>query len=294
MKMSPLEVSIRDVAVLPSPGQSFFGALKKLEISSFELLVKADGSFPSIVLEDGSTPFSLSNLSALQARLEQENVGVCALLLGTDFGGEAAQNHIQWAIESVRAAQQLGAPTVRIDTATANGELSPAQMSAAFVRAITLVLQATAESGVDLGIENHGRISNDPAWLDEIFQSVDDPRLGLTLDVGNLYWWGHPLSALYSVIEKLAPLARHTHFKSISYPLEMRETKREVGYEYGRYNAPVNRGDIDMKRVIGILRAAGYKRTLCLENEFLGELSSAERIITTRNEAQFLRDLQNS
>ena len=94
------------------------------------------------------------------------------------------------------------------------------------------------------------------------------------------------------MIESLAPRARHTHIKSIAYPPELREIQREIGFEYGRYNAPVDRGDIDMKRVIEILHGAGYKRTLCLENEFLGALSPEERVSTTRREAQFLRETQ--
>lgn len=285
---------MRDAMVTVAPGQSLFSTLRELEISTFELLVQSNGAMPKVILEDGSAPFSLDNVGELKTRLNDEDVRVCALLLGTDFGSDQAQQHTLWATQAVRAAHTLGANAVRIDTATANRVLSPAQAREAFVRGILPVLEATADTAVDLGIENHGRISNDPAWLQATFDSVGDPRLGLTLDVGNLYWWGHPLSSLYALIESLAPRARHTHIKSIAYPPEMRETQREIGFEYARYNAPVDRGDIDMKRVVEILHAAGYNRTLCLENEFLGALSPEERIATTRREAQFLRGAQTS
>jgi sugar phosphate isomerase/epimerase len=288
-----LEVTVRDAMVSVAPGQTFFEALRELEIAGFEMLVRIDGSLPGIVLEDGSAPFSLTDVAALKARLQDEGVHVCALLLGTDFGGENASEHSQWAIDAVRAAAELGAPAVRIDTATANPELSPVQMRDAFVRGIVPVLEATRDSGVDLGIENHGRISNDPEWLDATFAAVGDPRLGLTLDVGNLYWWGHPLSELYRLYEYLAPRARHTHIKSIAYPAEMRETRREIGYEYARYNSPVDEGDIDMSRVIGLLHKAGYQRTLCLENEGLGRVPFEERAEITRREARYLEKLQS-
>lgn len=287
-----IEISVRDAMMTVAPGQSLFDALREVEIAGFETLIRPDGTLPRLVLEDGSAPFSLADATKLKARLDEEGIGICALLLATDFGGNEAQKHTQWAIEAVRAAQELGAGAVRIDTASSNRELSPAELREAFVRGISPVLEATADSGVNLGIENHGRISNAPAWLDATFDAVDDPRLGLTLDVGNLYWWGHPLSELYGVIASLAPRARHTHFKSIAYPPEMREKRREIGFEYARYHAPVDEGDIDMARVVGLLQNAGYQGTLCLENEFLAELTPAERAATTRREAQWLREVQ--
>jgi hypothetical protein len=91
----------------------------------------------------------------------------------------------------------------------------------------------------------------------------------MTLDTGNFYWYGHPLRVVYALLERFAPRAVHTHIKNIAYPAELAETRREIGYEYGRYAAPLDEGNIAMDRVVGILRRAGYRGDLCIENEAL-------------------------
>ena len=59
-------------------------------------------------------------------------------------------------------------------------------------------VERTSRRKVDLAIENHGAQGNDPAFLDGVFQKVRSPRLGMTLDVGNFYWSGKPLSEVVS------------------------------------------------------------------------------------------------
>jgi sugar phosphate isomerase/epimerase len=98
---------------------------------------------------------------------------------------------------------------------------------------------------------------------------VDDPRLGLTLDTGNFYWYGVPLDELYGLIERFAPRAKHTHLKSINYPPELANARRETGAGYKEYCCALDEGNIDLPRVVRSLRTAGYDRDLCVENESL-------------------------
>jgi sugar phosphate isomerase/epimerase len=126
-------------------------------------------------------------------------------------------------------------------------------------------------------LENHAFLSNDPAFLNTVFAAVPDPRFGLTLDTGNFYWFGHPLDELYPLFEKYAPRIKHTHIKSIHYPPEKARERRPVGWEYSQHSCPLDEGDIDLKRVVQILRDAKYDRTLCIENESLGKFPEAER-----------------
>jgi len=166
---------------------------------------------------------------------------------------------------------------VRIDTATANRTLADEQVRENFIRRIGQVLQQTAGSPVGYGIENHGHISNNPQFLDGVFAAVGDPRLGMTLDTGNFYWYGMPLSELYRTLEHFAPRAKHTHIKNINYPPEMAEQRRPVGYEYGKYCCPLDEGNINIGRVVRILKNAGYRADLCIENEALGKYSEDQR-----------------
>ncbi|MDF2441069.1 MAG: L-ribulose-5-phosphate 3-epimerase [Abditibacteriota bacterium] len=285
-------IAVRDAMIPVSSGQTFFDAMRAVGINSFELGLDPNCGLLYITNDEGETPFSVADEAStalFKARIEREGAGVCAVLLGTDFSGPDAEAHIQWAVRATRAAHELGAPAVRLDPLTANRELSMPQIRDNFVRSVEQVLAQTEETGISFGIENHGAVGNDPEFLDGVFERVGNPRLGMTLDIGNFYWSGFPLSELYGVIEHFAPRARHTHMKSIAYPAEMRDTRRETGYEYGRYCAPLDQGDIDMARVVSALRSAGYAGALCVENEALSKFAAEERSDVVRREVELLR-----
>lgn len=292
-------IAIRDAMVPVMPGKTIFHSLRELGIDSIEILVRPDHVTPHIPSTSGQAACSIADaehVRELKLRLGSERVSACALLLGTDFSSEDdADAHVEWAINAVRAAKELGAPAVRIDTATRNANITPQQSRELFIRRIGKVLDATKDSGVDLGIENHGHISNDPAYLDGVFAAVGDERLGMTLDTGNFYWYGHPLSDLYKLLERFAPKARHTHIKNINYPKNMAETKRAVGYEYGKYCSPLDEGNIEMKRVVEIFKKAGYRRGLCIEDESLDKVKTdAGKMSVLQRDAQALRQALSS
>jgi sugar phosphate isomerase/epimerase len=295
------EVAVRDQMVAAAAGDtaSFFDALRAIGASAVELEVAPDLSLPGLWPAAGNgaggpAPLSLGSgpaIAAARARFDAENVRVTALMLATDFSGDDADAHVEWAVRAAHAAADLGASALRIDTWTRRtGELPPGTIVDNLARRLGRVLDATDGTGVALGIENHGRLFNDPEILDAVFTAVDDPRVGMTLDTGNFYWYGHPLSRLYALLEHFAPRARHTHIKNIAYPPELAETRREIGYEYGRYAAPLDEGNIDITRVVGILRGAGYRGDLCVENEALSRYDDAEqRINILRRDVEALR-----
>jgi sugar phosphate isomerase/epimerase len=140
-------------------------------------------------------------------------------------------------------------------------------------------------------MENHGPQANDAEFLAGVLEAIPDPRLGLTLDTGNFYWSGQPLSELYRIYERFAPRVRHTHMKSIAYPPEERERRRETGWKYGEYASPLAKGDIDLPRVLKLFRQAGYDGSLTIENEALGRLSPDEKRAVLVSDAAHLKAL---
>lgn len=288
-----MQISLSDgIAYIPE-GKSIFDVLRAIGISAFEARIDTDYSIPRVKLADGSTPFSVATpelTAQFKSRLDAEGITISALLLATDFSGDDAEKHVEWATRCVYAAKELGAPAVRIDTATRNSSLTMEQVRDNFIQRVSRVLQATADSGIDLGIENHGGVSNNPDFLTGVFAEVGDDRLGMTLDTGNFYWYGFPLQRLYEVLEQFAPRAKHTHIKNINYPVDLAETQRAIGYEYGKYSAPLDEGNIEMSRVVGILRDAGYDRDLCIEDESLGKFPEEQRIDVLRRNVKALQD----
>jgi sugar phosphate isomerase/epimerase len=280
-----MEIAIRDVCVPLAAGQHLFEALGSLGISSVELLINGELFVPSLktsLREDGA-------IKTLRQNLAQRKINVCALLLDTDFSGPTGREHTAWTIRAMRAARQLGVPAIRVDAHTPDRSLSSQSVCDSVIRALRWILHETPAVPVDLALENHAYISNDPAFLDKVFDAVPDPRLGLTLDTGNFYWFGHPLNDLYDLCEKYASRVKHTHIKSIHFPAEKVQERRTPGWEYGQYRSPLDEGDIDLKRVVGILRAAGYQRTLCIENESLSKFPEDQRANVIRRDVAALQ-----
>lgn len=291
MNREALNLAVRDQSVPVAAGQSLFEVLREIGVRAIEAMVDADGLLPYVRGAEG-TPLSVGDSAAigeLKQCLAREGMRVCALLVATDFSGDDADRHVEWAAQVVEAARELAAPVVRIDTFTANKSLSPPQVQENLIRRIRRLLQQTAESGVDLGMENHGPISNDPEFLDGVLSAVPDPRLGLTLDSGNFYWFGHPRGDVYRLIEKYAPRTKHTHLKNINYPAALADRRREIGQDYKQYCCPLHEGSLDLKRVMDILRRAGYRRDFCIEDESLFKMAEHERIMVLRREVEALR-----
>jgi sugar phosphate isomerase/epimerase len=148
-----------------------------------------------------------------------------------------------------------------------------------------------AGTPIRFGVENHGNIANNPQFLEKLFDGVGSAKLGLTLDCANFYWWGLPLNDLYPIYEKFAPRVVHTHCKSIRYPDDKKNVRREIGWEYAKYDCPIYEGDIDFKRIAKILRNAGYRGDLCVEDESLGKYPASERADVIRKEIAMLKGL---
>ncbi|HLH80816.1 MAG TPA: sugar phosphate isomerase/epimerase family protein [Chthonomonas sp.] len=288
-------VSIRDEIVFAAGYKQLGEGLKDLGYQAVELLVQRDDTVPALQPVEGKERLRLSGeegLAELKRQAEGVGVQICALCMGNNFNAADWEAEISWAVRTVEAAASLGVPVVRIDPLL-KGEphRSPAETQALVVRALSEILQRTADSGVDLGIENHGGIGNDPEFLGYVLSTVNSPRLGLTLDSGNFYWRGWPLSKVYAIFERFARDVKHTHIKNIAYPEEVRESERAIGYEYGRYVSPIYEGDIDLSRYVRLLKQAGYSRDLCMEDESLGRFTEVERRENLRKGRQYLERL---
>lgn len=274
-------VSIRDDILLATGFQHIAEGLRYYGIDGVELAVDREYRVHALTPTPERPRLHLNNdndVAELGTQAQREGIRISAFLLPNNFNAPDIAKELAWIVRVVEVAAALGVPAVRID-AIMHGErdLPLEEREEIFARGVNHVLSKTEGLPVDLGIENHGFQGNDPGFLDGLMAKVNSPRLGLTMDTGNFYWAGHPLSRVYQILEHLAPVAKHTHIKNIRYPEEIRETQRELGYEYGKYVSPITQGDIDHAKVVGFLKAVGYNRDLCLEDESLGKYDEAGR-----------------
>jgi sugar phosphate isomerase/epimerase len=274
-----------------------FGTLAEgiaaLGVDSVELAYAREGTVRSLVTAGEKLDVdSAAGRAALRDQSGKSGVRIAALMLANNFNAPDVAAEVDWVRRGAEAAQALGIPTLRIDSIMrGEREMSVEERVARFSAAMREVIPATEHTGVALGIENHGACGNDPAFLAGVLDAFDNSRLGLTLDTGNFYWHGNPLSELYRIYERFAPRVKHTHVKSIHYPAELRETRREIGYKYGEYASPLDEGDIDLARVISLLRGAGYTGDLTIENESLGRYLAGDRGAILRRDVDHLRRL---
>lgn len=288
-------VSVRDDIVLATGYASLAEGVQAYGLAALELAVPRDGTVHTLVDDGQGARIDLggdAGVARLAAQIASTGVRPSAFCLPTNFNADDIDGEIAWIVRIVQASAELGVPAVRID-AVMHGErdLSLEERGRIFATGVRRVLEATDGLPVDLGIENHGFQGNDPDFIEGQMALVGSPRLGVTMDTGNFYWAGHPLSTVYDILGRVARYAKHTHVKNICYPVEMRETRRELGFEYERYVSPIPEGDIDHRRVVDLLRGAGYDRDLCIEDESLGKYDQADRRRNILAAADYLKSL---
>lgn len=265
-----------------------WAALKAIGAQGVEASISPDLSFPRLFHSTRKYSAATSaGLATLKGDLQASGCKITAFIMSTQFDVRPEQE-VAWVIRAAQVAQALGVPAIRIDVVNRKADADGFLL--ATVETLKKVLAGSESTGVVFGVENHGRTTNDPEFLDALFTGVGSQRLGLTLDTGNFYWFGHPLSKVYDLYARFAPRTFHTHCKSIKYPADQREVQRPIGWKYGEFNCPIDQGDIDFRRVVKILRNAGYRNDLCVEDESLGKLPEAGRAAALAKEIQHLKD----
>lgn len=198
---------------------------------------------------------------------------------------------VEWAGKLAKAAEQLKVSVIRIDVYPRR--LKGDEVLPFAVNACRRLCQAAEGTAVRYGIENHGRVTNDPAFLEKLFDAVGSPKLGLTLDFMNFYWFGHPLKNLAGIFKQFAGRAFHTHCKNLRYPDDQKNVQRPMGWEYAKHAAALYEGDINYRQVAGLLRKAEYRGDLCLENECLDRYPKAQHPEVLKREIALLRSVVN-
>ena len=259
-------IAIRD-AMLP-PAESTDAQLRTLGVEAIE-----------IQFDQSLKPLNVKSV---------DNLPIAAILLMTDF----AEDHIDWVTGAIAFAERVGAAVVRVDPLTARNDLSADQIADNCIRGIGEILRKTSGSSVQIGLENHAHFANAESFLDRVLAAIPDPRFGLTLDTGNFYWFGYPLDDIYRLIDKYAPRTVYSHIKSINFPADVRNLKREIGFKYKQHCCGLAAGDLDLRRIVDIFRSHQYPGDFCIENESLFKLDDAQRMPALLSDVATLRNAQ--
>lgn len=138
----------------------------------------------------------------------------------------------------------LGAPVIRIFAGNQPANESWGETVSRCVKACETVSKYAATKGVYLGLENHGGVTAKAEGLLEIVNKVQAKSFGVNFDCGNFRSTSDP----YKELEQIAPYAVNAQIKVEMFP-----------------NG--NKEETDLKRVVNILRNAGYSGWVALEYE---------------------------
>lgn len=283
-----LKIACRDALLAHTGEPNIFSTMRAAGVDGTEATVNPDCSLPLMYMPDKS--YSIAGpdrVKELADELTKQKKEISAFCILNRFDIRT-EDELALTIKTAKVAVELGVPVVRIDLV--QQKIKDIDEFVPFcIKIGRRLVEATRGMPVRFGVENHGRTTNRPEFLRKVFGGIGSKRFGITLDVGNFYWYGHPLSKLYDIYTEFAPWACHFHAKSIAYPKADQERRREPGWKYSECRCPVYEGDIDYKRVMAILRKSNYRGALCIDDESIGTFPQAQRRDVIKKDADFLR-----
>jgi sugar phosphate isomerase/epimerase len=164
---------------------------------------------------------------------------------------KAVDNHKKW----IEAAKFLGCRTVRVNL---HGPGETATKTTASVESLSRLGEFAEPMNINVVVENHGSDSSKGSWLAQIMKQVNKQNVGTLPDFGNFcisHPWGTTQNGCenaydrYKGIEEMMPFAKAVSAKSYDFTNDGEQPM------------------IDYKRLIGIVKASGFKGYIGIEFE---------------------------
>ena len=177
-------------------------------------------------------------------------------------------------------------------------EVSDTEYAEQISEKLNHILEKTGNMNVELTMENHGSYDRPlgvkKEFLQSILKLVDNERFGICLDTGCFYWY-YPLDEYYEVTEAFLPYVNHVHLKNQTFPPSQRYDYK-TGLPVQAAHDNLYEGDVDLARVIDMLRGVGYEGDLCIEDHSIGPMKKKGASISAlkeviRNDVEFLRSI---
>jgi sugar phosphate isomerase/epimerase len=232
-------------------------AKKEFGISAVEYV---NGFFGS-----GKTDFRVAAKSSAYLKellTRSQDAGVANHLLMVDDEGPlaeakdearhaAVENHKKW----VEAAKTLGCKAVRVNL---HGEGSADAKKTASIDSLGRLGEFAGPMKVNIVVENHGGETSNGAWLADVVRQVARDNVGTLPDFGN-FCISHPWGTTQDGCEDL-----YDRYKGVA---ELLPFAKGVSAKTYDFDAHGEQPLMDYKRLIGLVKAAGYKGYIGIEFE---------------------------
>ena len=168
-------------------------------------------------IEFVNTLFDVPHMDYLnQLKQNAGDYGVTMVLIMVDAEGDPcspeakvrrqyAINHRKW----IDVAHYLGCHTIRTNCRGVE-EATPEENLEWAAESYQMLLDYAAQAGINVVIENHGGVSNDPDWMEKLFKAVDHRLFGSYPD------WRRPGPEFDNVayLEKMLPYAKGMSYRN--------------------------------------------------------------------------------
>lgn len=141
------------------------------------------------------------------------------------------------------------------------------------------LLELAEKNNVRLCFENcplMGNIAISPVMWRRIFERLDSDKLGIAYDPSHLVW---EMVDPYAPIDEFKDRIFHVHAKDAAIDREqLAQTGILTDFSWWSYRIP-GRGELDWKKLLGMLKANGYDGAISLEHEdaaYEGTLEAVE------------------
>ncbi len=151
------------------------------------------------------------------------------------------------------------------------GHVGPRSFDAALpklIKGCRAVTEYAADLGIRTMVENHGFFCQDSERVEKLVNGVNHPNFGLLLDMGNFLCADEDAA---KAIGRVIPYAFHVHAKDFHVKSGVLPDPGNGWFRSraGNYlrGAIIGHGDVPITTCIGIMKRAGYDRTLSIEFE---------------------------
>jgi sugar phosphate isomerase/epimerase len=204
-----------------------------------------------------------------QLKQRADDLGVRSVLIMCDREGnlgdpddakraQAVENHLRW----LEWAKFLGCHSIRVNAASAGTWDEQVKLAADGLRRLT---EKAAPFGLGVIVENHGGLSSNGKWLAQVMTTVGKKACGTLPDFGNFR-------------VKKDPDEWYDRYQGVS---ELMPFAKGVSAKTHEFDAAGNEVRTDYRRMMRIVKAAGYKGHVGIEYEGT-QLTEAEGIVATR------------
>jgi sugar phosphate isomerase/epimerase len=209
-----------------------------------------------------------TELPQVKKQIADAGLQLAVYSIGNDFiqaDAAARAKELDGVKNGVDTAKELGVNLVRVFSGSHKEGFTFEDSLGWIIDGLSAGAEYAQQHGVTLALENHGLMAGRSDQVRDIITKVNSPALRANLDTGNFLLVGqNPTDAAL----ELAPLVALVHLKDFRQARPDETIHVYKGLDGVGYTGTVTgEGNVDLPRIVSILRDAGYTGWLSLEYE---------------------------